>query len=316
MLVTPFDGEGNVMIDAMRDNIRFLLEKTKGFSDCTITPLGSNGELAHLSTEDAKKVMKMSAEEIGGKATLIMGTGRASTHETLELSKYAESVGSDGVQVVIPYYFVPTEEGIYLHYKKLCDSLNIGVVVYNNPAFSGAWINPQLMKKMVTEFGEEGKIASIKENTPHLMLFDKMVKAMRPHDIGIYSGFGEQWYAYQYPWGADGLATPFGNFFPEYPMEMFKAGQRDDRETMKNWLEKMQPYYSFVGRCSANRKDVGIAAKPGGAIYGEGNVRFGVIKEAMNIMGLNGGNMRLPLTMLNEAERSELKEILKDLGLI
>ena len=78
----------------------------------------------------------------------------------------------------------------------------------------------------------------------------------------------------------------------------------------------MKPYYDFVGRCSAARKDTGVLYKPGTAIYGEGNIRFGVVKAAMNLMGLHGGIMRLPLTGPNEKETAELKEILKGLKLL
>ncbi len=316
MLATPFDENGELMLDAYRENIEFMMEKIKGFDACTVTPTGSNGELAHLSEDEAKKAIKTAVEAIGGRAAVIVGTGRASTRETIELSRYAQEVGADGVQVVLPYYFVTTEEGLYEHYKALAKAIDIGIVVYNNPAFAAAWIKPALMKKMITDFGGDGKIAAVKENTPHIMLFGAMVKALKGTGVSIHSGFGEQWYAYQFPWGADGLATPFGNFFPEYPIAMYKAGQQGDTKTMAEWLDRMQPYYDFVGRCSAARPDTGIFDKPGGVIYGEGNVRFGIIKAAMNLMGLKGGYTRLPMTMINEKEKAELKEILKSLNLV
>lgn len=316
MLITPFDKNGELMLDALRENIEFLKSKIKKYDNYTITPTGSNGELAHLSLEEAKKVIKLSVETIGGDATVIVGTGRASAHETIELSRYAQDVGADGVQVVLPYYFIPTEDGMYEHFKSIVNAVDIGVVVYNNPAFSGAWIKPHLMKKMINDFGKDGKICSVKENTPHLMLFDSMAKSLAETECGLYSGFGEKWYAYQYPWGADGVATAFGNFFPEYPMEIYKASKLNDNVTIAKWLNKMEPYYKFVNKCSAKSPDTGIYSKPGGSIYGEGNVRFGIIKAAMDVMGLNGGYTRLPMTTIGEKEKEELKEILKDLNLI
>ena len=79
----------------------------------------------------------------------------------------------------------------------------------------------------------------------------------------------------------------------------------------------MDRYYAFVGKIGATRGDTGMLDKPGGNIYGEGNVRFGVIKEAMNMMGLHGGDMRAPLKLhMTEAERAELREILAELGLL
>ncbi len=316
MVVTPFNENQEIDYDGFRENIRFLLDKIKGFDTCTITPAGSNGEFVHLSEEEQKEVIKVCVEEVAGRATVVAGTGRAGATSTIEISKYAQDVGADGVQVILPYYFVPMEEGMYNHYKELADAIDIGIVVYNNPAFSGSWIKPALMKKMIEDFGGNGKIAGVKENTPHLMLFNAMSKVLKEAGVALHSGFGEQWYAYQFPWGADGMATPFGNFFPEFPMEVYKASENNDFETIGNLLDKMAPYYAFVSKCSAARSDTGILTKPGGSIYGEGNLRFGIIKAAMNLVGLNGGRMRTPLTGITQKETDELKEILKYLKLI
>ncbi len=316
MTLTPFDEQGNILYDAYRKNVRFLVNKIKELKceKCTITPCGSNGEFVHLTEEEQKEIIRICVEEVNGVVPVIAGTGRASTKQTIAVSKYAQEVGADGVQVILPYYFVPTEEGMYRHYEELAKAIDIGIVIYNNPAFSGSWIKPALMKKMLAGYGDH--IVAIKENTPHLMLFNGMAKALKGTGVKLLSGFGEQWFAYQFPWGADGFATPFGNFFPEYPIKFQEAAKNYDFDEMRRLLAMMDPYYAFVGRCSAKRPDTGMMVKPGGSIYGEGNVRFGVLKEAMNLMGLDGGHMRLPLTGLNDDERAELKGILTDLGLI
>ena len=311
--VTPFDEDGTLNLDAYRENLKFMLDKIRGFS-CTITPCGSNGEFASMSEEEHRSVIKACVDVVNGEHPVIAGAGRASTYETVKMCKYAQDVGADGVQVIHPYYFVPTLDGMYEHYKHIADAIDIGIVVYNNPAFSQSWINPALMKRIIDN--TDGKICGIKENTPHLMLFNAMVKALKGTGVPICSGFGEQWYAYQFPYGASGFVTPFGNFFPEYPMALYKAAQEYDFDKIRSLLAMMEPYYAFVGRCSTARGDTGIAAKPGGSIYGEGNVRFGILKEAMNLMGLHGGCMRLPLTGLNDKERDELREILRSLKLL
>ena len=269
-----------------------------------------------MATDDEQKeIIRICVEEVSGAVPVVAGTGRASTKRTIEISKYAQEVGADAVQVILPYYFVPTIDGMLEHYKMLADAVDVGIVIYNNPAFSGSWIKPAQMKKLIEMTGD--KIIAVKENTPHLMLFNAMAKALRGTGVKLLSGFGEQWYAYQFPWGADGLATPFGNFFPEYPIAFKHAADHNDIETMRSWLNKMDRYYAFVGKIGATRGDTGMLDKPGGNIYGEGNVRFGVIKEAMNMMGLHGGDMRAPLKLhMTEAERAELREILAELGLL
>lgn len=157
-------------------------------------------------------------------------------------------------QVILPYYFVPMEDGMYAHYEKLAEAIDIGIVIYNNPAFSGSWIQPPLMKKMLEGFGANGKIAGVKDNTPHMMSFDGMASVVKQFDVPLYSGFGEKWYKYQYPWGADGLATPFGNFFPEYPRDVFLASQKNDNKKVDELISMMQPYYAFVGRATPSAK--------------------------------------------------------------
>ena len=282
---------------------------------CTITPCGSNGEFPHLTDDEQKEIIRICVEEVDGAVPVVAGTGRASTKRTIEISRYAQSVGADGVQVILPYYFVPTVDGMLEHYKLLADELDIGMVIYNNPAFSGSWIKPAQMKKLIELTGD--KIVAVKENTPHLMLFNGMAKALKGTGVKLLSGFGEQWYAYQFPWGADGLATPFGNFFPEYPIGFKKAADQYDFAAMREWLARMDRYYAFVGKIGAARGDTGMLDKPGGNIYGEGNVRFGVIKEAMNLMGLHGGDMRAPLKLhMTDDERAELKDILRELQLL
>ena len=78
----------------------------------------------------------------------------------------------------------------------------------------------------------------------------------------------------------------------------------------------MQPYYAFVGRCNAVRKDTGVLYKPGTAIYGEGNFRFGVVKAAMNLMGMEAGPVRLPLCEMAEKNKAVLKAAMERAGLL
>lgn len=316
MTVTPFDENDNVDYEGYRRNVRFLVDKIKANPcKCTITPCGSNGEFVHLTDDEQKEIIRICVEEVNGAVPVIAGTGRASTKRTIDISKYAQEVGADGVQVILPYYFVPTVDGMVDHYKALADAIDIGIVIYNNPAFSGSWIKPPVMKRIIEETSDH--VVAVKENTPHLMLFNSMAKTLKGTGVKILSGFGEQWYAYQFPWGADGLATPFGNFFPEYPIKFKAAADKYDFAEMQKLLDKMNAYYAFVGKCTAKRGDTGMLDRPGGSIYGEGNVRFGVVKEAMNMMGLSGGKMRSPLHIdMTDEERAELKTILHDLELV
>ena len=158
--ITPFNKDGSLDLEGMRANTRWLVERMSG-KDFVLIPAGSTGEFYAMSDDECKAVIKMVVEEVNGRLQVIAGTGRAGTRETVKMCQYAESVGVDGVMVILPYYQVPEEEGMYQHYKQIAENINIGIMVYNNPTVSGSWIKPTLMAKL-------SKIPNIiggKENT-------------------------------------------------------------------------------------------------------------------------------------------------------
>ena len=103
---TPFTETGEVDVEGLRENTRFLLNQSAG-RHITLVPAGSTGEFYALSDEDRKKVIRTVVDEVKGKVTVLAGTAQAATGETLRMSRYAEEMGADGVQVVLPYYHVP-----------------------------------------------------------------------------------------------------------------------------------------------------------------------------------------------------------------
>ena len=83
--------------------------------------------------KEHKKVIEIAVKESNGKIPVIAGTGSNSTSEAIELSKYAEKIGSDGLLIVTPYYNKPTQEGLYQHYKSINDNVGIPIIIYNIP---------------------------------------------------------------------------------------------------------------------------------------------------------------------------------------
>ena len=120
--MAPFNKDESLDLEGMRANTRWLLERTAG-KDFIFSPTGSNGELYAMSDDEGKAVIKMVAEEVKGQNVVMVGAGKAATRETIKMCQYAESVGADGALVIIPYYHVPTEEGMYQHYKQVAGSV-------------------------------------------------------------------------------------------------------------------------------------------------------------------------------------------------
>jgi len=312
VLVSPFKENDEVDYDGFKENIAYLKDKMRG-KETLFTPTGSCGEFCFLSEEEHKKLIKIAVEEVDGEFPVVAGAGYAGTKKTIDMCKYAEDVGADGLQLILPYYFVPTEEGMYQHYAKIAEAVNIGIIPYNNPAFSKSWIKPALMKRLA----EIDNIIGVKENTPHIMLFESMARELKSTDMALFDGMGEGYYSYRCVNDISGVVSSFANFGPELSYEMYKAASNKDYTRVLEVKEKMRPWFAFLGKMAADHgPDTGALPKPGGVIYGEGNIRFGCVKDAMNLMGLKGGKVRLPLTMITEKEKAELKGVLQKMRLL
>ncbi len=301
---TPFNKDGSLDLEGMRANTRWLLERTAG-KDFVFNPTGSTGEFYAMSDDECKAVIKAIVEEVNGKQPVFVGAGRAATPETIKMCQYAQSAGADGVLVILPYYFVPTEDGMYQHYKQVAESVDIAVIVYNYPAVSGSWIRPGLMARLA----RIPNIIAVKENTPNLISYIQMRRAVDPKDATILCGLGEQMFSYEAVHGCPGFVSSYANFVPEYSHSIYEAAAAGDFDKMDKIINSLAPFSGFIGKVTASHgPSTGVS---GGAV-----MFVSVIKAAMDIIGLRGGEVRLPLVGLTDEEKAELGNILKDLKIV
>ncbi len=302
---TPFNKDGSLDLEGMRANTRWLVERTAG-KDFIFAPLGSTGEFFNMSDDECKAVIKMVVEEAKGKNVVMAGVGRPSTLETIKMCQYAESVGADGVMVILPYYVVPTEEGMYQHYKEVAESVNIGIMIYNNPDVSGSWIKPPLMAKL----SKIPNIIAVKECTPYIMSYYAMQRSVDPKDTVILCGNGEEMFPFEALYGCPGFVTWDANFAPDVSYSVYEAAAARNFDKLTEIVDSIAPYYSFRDKVTANHgphTGVGVA---GGDVY------LGVVKASMDIVGLRGGEVRLPLVGLNEEEKAELRDVLRTMKVV
>ena len=132
---TPLNRNGSLDLDGLKANTEFLLERGKG-KRIVLVPTGSTGEAYALSDQDRLRVIETVVNTVAGQVPVVAGTAKAGTELTIALSQAAERVGADGVQVVLPYYHVPSQEGLYRHFARIADAVNVGVMIYNNPLVS------------------------------------------------------------------------------------------------------------------------------------------------------------------------------------
>ena len=138
-MVTPFKEDQSVDYEAAASIAKKLVEDN--IADSIIIG-GTTGEFFTMSFEERVKLFKVIKEAVNDKIPLIPGVGAVSTKETVELAKKAEELGFETVMVVSPYYTKPNQNQLYLHFKKVAESVNINIMVYNIPIFTGVNVNP------------------------------------------------------------------------------------------------------------------------------------------------------------------------------
>ena len=142
-LITPFEN-GKVDYDSFQKIIQWSTEQgSHGFVPC-----GTTGESPTLSHEEHKNVVEACIKIVDKRVPVIAGTGSNNTIEAIEFTKHAEKSGADGALIVTPYYNKPTQEGLYLHYKKIAESTNLPIIIYNIPGRSIVDMSIETMVKL------------------------------------------------------------------------------------------------------------------------------------------------------------------------
>jgi 4-hydroxy-tetrahydrodipicolinate synthase len=245
---TPFNEDRSLDLEGLRANTRFLVERCRG-QRFVLVPAGSTGEAYALSDEERLKIIETVIETTAGALPVVAGTAAAGTEQTIALSKAAEKAGADGVQVVLPYYHVPSEEGLYRHFARLGNALRIGVMIYNNPAVSKLWIPPHLMARCA----EHPNIVADKENTPDVALYKAMRDAIDPAKMTVLCGLGDLQFAYEAALGCPGFVTWTANLAPELSLALLEAADACDFQQIRQIISKTGRLYEFAGVCARNR---------------------------------------------------------------
>ena len=168
-LITPFK---NDRLD--EENYARLIDYHIKNGTHGLVPGGTTGESPTLTHEEHKKIIDISVKNCKGKIPVISGTGSNSTTEAVELSKYAEKAGSDGLLIVTPYYNKPTQEGLFQHYKKINDNIGIPIIIYNIPSRSVIDMTVETMARLF----ELKNIVGVKDATGNLNRVDQQLKTM------------------------------------------------------------------------------------------------------------------------------------------
>jgi 4-hydroxy-tetrahydrodipicolinate synthase len=281
-VVTPFKG-GDVDYDTFRTQIEFQIAAG---TNC-LCPVGTTGESPTLSHDEQDRVVAFVVETVAGRVKVMPGTGSNSTAEALRLTKFAEKVGADAALQVAPYYNKPTQQGFYEHFKRLAEETGIPQCVYNIPGRTGKNIEPETIIRLA----ELENIAMVKEATGSL---DQASQITTATNLTVLSGDDSLTLPLMAV-GGRGVISVVGNIVPKDMIALTKAMDEGDLAGAQKSHRKLFPL------C---RDMLGLSTNPI------------PIKAAMKMLGRDPGELRLPMTPLEDAGMTKLKKTLVDYGLL
>ncbi len=280
-IVTPFK-DGEVDYTKLREQIEFQIEAG---TNC-IVPVGTTGESPTLSHEEHDRVITEVIQCVAGRAKVMAGTGSNSTQEALRLTKRAASEGADATLQVAPYYNKPTQEGFYQHFKAVAEAVEIPVCVYNIPGRCGKEIDAETIFRLAEVPG----IAMVKEATGKL---DQCSAIVGNTDLTVLSG-DDSLTLPMMSVGAEGVVSVVGNLVPSDMLALVKAASAGDYDAAQ------KQHHKLFALC---QNMLGLATNPI------------PIKAAMQMVGRDTGQLRLPMTPLTEDAEIILRKTLEEYGI-
>jgi len=282
-IVTPFRN-GKLDEKALGDLIEFHI---KNGTD-VIVPCGTTGESATLSHEEHHRVVELTIKTVNKRVPVIAGAGSNSTDESLELTKFAKKAGADGVLLITPYYNKPTQEGLFRHFKKIADSVDIPIILYNVPGRTGV----NMLPATVARLREVKNIVGLKEATGDMKQVSEIIR-LCGRDFDVISGDDFTTLPLLCLGGVGGISVT-ANVAPADCAGMVDAF----------FAGKMQEALTFHYKLEPLHNAMFIETNPIPA------------KTSLALMGKIAEEFRLPLCPMADANKEKLRKALKDYGLI
>lgn len=281
-LTTPFKN-GEVDYPLLRSQVEFQIQA----GTVCLCPVGTTGESPTLSHEEHERVISEVVQAAAGRVKVMPGTGSNSTSEALRLTKWAAKEGADAALMVAPYYNKPTQEGFFLHYKAVAEAVGIPICVYNIPGRTGKNIEPETIARLA----DLPNVTMVKEATGSL---DQCSQVLNITRLTVLSG-DDSLTLPMMSIGAEGVISVVGNIIPRDMIALVKAHTSGQIQQASDLHHKLFPL------C---RDMLGLATNPI------------PIKAAMKLLGRDSGELRLPMTPLDDKSMAALRKTLTQYGLL
>lgn len=280
-MVTPFNADGTVDYDGLRNLINYLVD---GGIDYLVS-LGTTGETATLNKDEKKKIWEFTAEVNNGRLPLVAGIGGNNTLSVTEDIKTFESNGYSAILSVSPYYNKPTQEGIYQHYKQLSEASSLDLIIYNVPGRTGSVISPETTCRLAYDFKN---IIATKEASGNFDIFNQIMRD-KPADFLLISG-DDPIALPMISIGAVGVISVIGNALPKQLSDMVRLCLKGEYTSA---LPAHLSLLEFTRLCFTEGNPAGV-------------------KAALKHFGVCSDKVRLPLVNVSaQTEKLIIEEVKK-----
>lgn len=282
-VVTPFNETG-VDFDKLKELLEWhIASKTDAIIIC-----GTTGEASTMTEKEKKDTIKFTVDIVNKRIPVIAGTGSNNTMASVEMSKFAESVGVDGLLIINPYYNKTSAKGLIAHFKTIAEAVKTPIVVYNVPSRTGMNITP----KMLWELSKIENIVAVKEASGNISQIAE-IKYLCGDNLDIYSGNDNEILP-TLSIGGLGVISVIANIIPKDVHDICELFFKGEIKASQELFMKTIP---LTNACFCETNPIPI-------------------KTAMNLLGRNVGSLRLPLVDMADNTLELLKASLKDYGLL
>lgn len=284
-IVTPMKENGEVNYEKFAEMIEYQIANG---TDAIIV-CGTTGESSTLTHEEHLDVIKYCTEKVAGRIPVVAGTGSNCTETAVYLSKEAEKYGVDGLLLVSPYYNKATQNGLYTHFKTIAESVKLPIILYNVPSRTGCNILPDTVIRLCHDVEN---IVGVKEASGNLSQIARLA-AKAKGTVDIYSGNDDQIVPIL-SLGGKGVISVLSNVAPKETHEIcakyFEGDVEGSRDLQLRAMDLCDALF-----CEVNPIPV---------------------KKALNLMGMEAGSLRLPLTEMEEDNAAKLEKAMREFGIL
>ena len=230
--VTPFTEDGSAVdIPALRNYLDWQL----AVGVPGIIALGTTGEFLSVSDQERHLIVNTYVQHVGGRIPVLVGTMNAHTTKAVRFSREAEELGADGLMIVPPYYYTPTEDEIFNYYAAINGAVTIPIMLYNNPVTSNVDMSPQLVARLCNSLEH---VLYIKESSQELGRVRDVIEASDGH-IKVFAG---ERVVDSYLLGAVGYVNPYGNYIPRPSHRIFdllEGGRLEEALAIQRLIDRI-----------------------------------------------------------------------------